>query len=638
MAEQTIPVPGASAQGPVAPIADIPRAQIPLQPDTGPTPGSEPTPQMPAMGTQPTAPGGAAPLPAKPKMTFGSVAHSAFNVLKNTMNQQPTEWAVNPTTGKLEAKPGEPDSRTSIFKHILAGALIGGATAQQAHNQNPQMGFGGGVVAGGAGQMARAEQQKEKAQQQARLDFQQKQEQQKLDQDKLQSQATIAHLNADTYARSVEAAQHSYEASKALGEIGRDVSSWFENVPDMPKPTILNQNQVHDYIKSHPNAQAEKYFINLGPINERIDANGQINFDQQFAAYDVDPSKPIPVNKNMIDRLADSSELEKKYGNLREVLTGKSSIDFYHLSALLRQQSEVIKSRVQDHGTALKLGEEENVAKASTLDFAVKQAQLDNENLSREVHKFELQGEKAKLAAAQQIRGAAGRWDKAVSAARKSGVPEDQAFQMAFRNMSPSDTYIMQTKWEADRKNSMLVVHEIKPDAYGKYEPGEYEAKQDALAEVNQYQSLISIAAGVGSGPRGIKVPSSQTMKDIADRHTDGFVENPDKWLVYDPTLPVQKDQDPVSWVTPDQGKAAVGLGAIRVMPPEAQAAALATNWSTVPANKAVVVKPGGKTEVMDVSEAQEQARQHKAQIIQKPEPPQPTDEQKFSRLKPNMY
>jgi hypothetical protein len=158
----------------------------------------QPAPQVPPMG----AAGLGGPVPQPPQQqtppqpnqheTMGRV----FSALMGNRPQYSVDANGNTVETQVPQKPGQ------IFRSILAASLLGGAAGADG---NPQQGFMGGLVRGGAAGIRENQQQNQQAQQQAQQQFknqqaaqQEQREQSRTDVENQVSQATLANMHAQT--------------------------------------------------------------------------------------------------------------------------------------------------------------------------------------------------------------------------------------------------------------------------------------------------------------------------------------------------------------------------------------------------------------------------------------------------------
>ena len=165
---------------------NVPGGTPPPVPTIPQNPPGLTSPELPLSSGAKAAMPPVATLPAPavaPQQSKGSMMGKLASSLFNTMNTRETQWQPD-ANGEMQPVAGPKMSGTSIFKHILAGAILGGASAQQAHAENPYMGAGGGAVAGAAGVQKHGEQMTEKAKEDAQRAYQ-LQQQKKLEEQRL---------------------------------------------------------------------------------------------------------------------------------------------------------------------------------------------------------------------------------------------------------------------------------------------------------------------------------------------------------------------------------------------------------------------------------------------------------------------
>lgn len=114
-------------------------------------------------------PGAVTPPAKKP-----GIAGRAIGSILGALYGPRTQTRVNPD-GSTSQVPAPPPSKGMIFRHILAGMLIGGAAAQQEHNRNPYSGVGAGVVTGAGAEMQDERNQAQLQRNQAVQDFERQQ-------------------------------------------------------------------------------------------------------------------------------------------------------------------------------------------------------------------------------------------------------------------------------------------------------------------------------------------------------------------------------------------------------------------------------------------------------------------------------
>ena len=113
---------------------------------TGPAPTSAVTP--PTFQNHPqNQPAPAVPAPNPAAVAKVSRLAGLGHMVEQLFTGKETQYSVDPATGKTVATQ-IPESPGSIFRHVLAGAILGGAAATA--RPNPNVGIVGGMTTGGA--------------------------------------------------------------------------------------------------------------------------------------------------------------------------------------------------------------------------------------------------------------------------------------------------------------------------------------------------------------------------------------------------------------------------------------------------------------------------------------------------------
>jgi len=143
------------------------------------------------------------------------------------------DYRVNPETGQQEAyevpqKPGD------LFRHILAGALIGGAAAKGTNSVLTGFSRGG---AAGIEANREADQQR---QQRAQKDFANKQVLDKAAQEKLESAANHEHWNKEQLLHERDANLRDSEFLEKQNENSQQLQKWAQEAGGIPAPITGN--------------------------------------------------------------------------------------------------------------------------------------------------------------------------------------------------------------------------------------------------------------------------------------------------------------------------------------------------------------------------------------------------------------
>ena len=201
---------------------------------------------------------------------------------------QSTSYQIDPQTGQTVATQ-TPNKPGAFFKNILNSAILGGAAAEEAHNKNPYMGFGGGAVSGGAGAIQDARQQDILKRQQAQEQFnnqqkaaQEQREQQGFDTEQQVRKAQIAQANAETYRTNVLTQGDSLKQHTDVAAIGQQHFSDYDKAGLQPVVKDVPESQMQEMMKNRPGASTldwEATGVKMG-----VGPDGQPTYEYSYTA------------------------------------------------------------------------------------------------------------------------------------------------------------------------------------------------------------------------------------------------------------------------------------------------------------------------------------------------------------------
>jgi len=265
-------------------------SMIPVNPNEVELSESPVVPAVPSAGVSPLAGGlpisqkstEPIPIPSAPGLArrgatrLGQLATSLLGAIEGPQTRPQIDEKGNMTQVPVEQnRPGQ------IFRHMLMGALLGGAAAQEEHNKNPFMGFGGGFAVGGKAAVQQQEKQKEQQKTQAKEDWMRDQEKQK-------NYATNALMNSQTHHFLMLSSGLSLEQHDKLLEGDQVLTDALAKAGVMPDPTIpvMTESELVKYLQNPENAK--KYASHRGLIVGRspvTDAAGNLSYEFKLAFY-----------------------------------------------------------------------------------------------------------------------------------------------------------------------------------------------------------------------------------------------------------------------------------------------------------------------------------------------------------------
>lgn len=302
----------------------------PVSVQTQPPTSNATVPQQPVQS--------APPPPAQQAIThdtlFGRMAKTLLGTAQN--------YTVDPKTGNTittpqEQKPGQ------LFRSILAGALLGGAAAQQSHNRNPNMGFGGGVVTGGAANVYDARQQDQLRRDQAQQQFQNQLTAQKAEQESDEAKthqqlmkANIANANLQTLRLNQLIQGTSFDQHQEIAAAGKAQIQPYLDAGMQPVVSDISESQMAQYMKDHPGATALDW-EHTG-TKTVLDANGNPHFESTLTAFD--PKGTVKISRATYDQWK-SDGVFKRFPEYEDILKPGKSLTAQQYVAVKRNADGV---------------------------------------------------------------------------------------------------------------------------------------------------------------------------------------------------------------------------------------------------------------------------------------------------------
>jgi hypothetical protein len=193
----------------------------PSAPQSPPTPTPAPGAQSPQPATRPTPP----PTPAQQI----DAHHNMLGRVASALLGKQIDYRVNPSTGLQEAyevpqKPGD------MFRHILAGALIGGAAAKGTNS------ILAGATSGGTAVMQANQAQARQRQAQAQQNFANQQGLDRAAQEKIQAAAQAEHWNKEQLLHERDANLRDAEFIDRQNENSNQMEKWAQEAGAIPAP------------------------------------------------------------------------------------------------------------------------------------------------------------------------------------------------------------------------------------------------------------------------------------------------------------------------------------------------------------------------------------------------------------------
>lgn len=317
---------------------DIPQ-QSPRAFDVGATPNG-PNPLGGAGAPPPTA-GAPAPSPVRPPApnpAAADVAHhySLGRAVKSLFGTE-RNYSVDPATGKMseeetQAKPGQ------IFRHMVAGVMLGGAAAEKGKAKS----FLGGAAQGGAAVVEHDEAQDKIKQDSARKDFEQglqakrenREEQQSNTQQDLM-RAQIAMHNAQTLRENQLTQHENFKMHEETASSGKTQIQPYLDAGASKIYSEVSESDMNEILKSNPNAvhllwEPTGTTTGTGP-------DGKPTHELTYSA--VDPKGKVKVTDANIKQWKQAG-LDKIYGSSFETLKSGKELPVNEYMAITHAEQE----------------------------------------------------------------------------------------------------------------------------------------------------------------------------------------------------------------------------------------------------------------------------------------------------------
>jgi hypothetical protein len=345
-----------------------------------PTPGPIPAPAMegaPAVPAQAPQVGAASSQP-QPTPEMHAVAHqNVVNKLVSGLLGNQTTYQVDPQTGKTVAverpqKPGE------LFRHILAGAILGGAASTGGGG-----GLGEGAVRGAAAGLQDLRQQDQQKQAQAVKDFEQKRQQQQdaLKQKEFESEqkvrdAQIAHFNMETLRTNQIMQGEDFDQHEKVGNAGKVQLQPYLDAGLTPKYENVKEGELPALIQANPNAQNLLWLHTGTTVN--IGQDGKPHYESTLTA--IDPKGKVPMTAAQLEEFK-SVGMDKVYPELKDIKPGRE-LDAMQMLSLQHQYQKLYSAKQQQTKDAADINYKnaeaaKNLAEASHFRQMAKQAGLE---------------------------------------------------------------------------------------------------------------------------------------------------------------------------------------------------------------------------------------------------------------------
>lgn len=280
--------------------------------------------------------------------------------------------------GQVKAVPVK-QTPGSLFRNILAGAIIGGAAGS--HARGPSGGFLPGLAMGGEAAMQHDRDMNTERYNRARQGIKDQQEQEKLDLERQEADTRQKLANAQMALTNSEVVKNfqliqgsSYELhDKMVKDFAPEVEA-YTLAGIKPVATGLKESEAQQWVKDHPGVSS------MRPVATGIvpytDKNGTKTFETTFSLY---PNKGISLTKNLIDQMNKNGMNDMYPGWSEHIQPGSPSANYdaVQWSTLMQQYHDAMGKHLQQQVEEAKIAEANGLIKEHAAQTALAYAQAD---------------------------------------------------------------------------------------------------------------------------------------------------------------------------------------------------------------------------------------------------------------------
>lgn len=240
--------------------------------------------------------------------------HKALQSLMGTSTQY-QQTPNGPVAQQVQNKPGQ------LFRSILAGAIMGGAAGEEAHNQNPYGGFMGGFAPGAKAGIQNQQQQGQQAKQDAQQQWQnqltankEQREQQSAATEEQVRKAQIAQANMETLRLNGLIQGEGFLRHQQVADAGKNQIKPYVDAGLEPVVQGLSETDHEQYIKDHPGASSLDWEATGTKLGSSPD--GKPTWELTYTAYD--PKGKITVPKSTYNQWSEDGLFDRfpEYGSV----------------------------------------------------------------------------------------------------------------------------------------------------------------------------------------------------------------------------------------------------------------------------------------------------------------------------------
>jgi len=398
----------------------------------------------------------------------------AWKAIQSLLGGDSVEYSQDPNTGQMTAntvkqKPG------AIFRHILAGAILGGAAGSGGQT------FAQGAARGAGAGMQNAERQDELARQRARqqaTDIQQAQRNQREEQAFLTEQeyrkAATAAENAKTYEANLIAQNTDYEMHDRMVKNGAAASSVYSEAGVEPTYKDISEDKMHQLMASTPGAVA----VDWEPTGmiPHVDKDGRVIHQLTYSGYETD--KKVPLTASFVKSIQDSVKGTAAADRYADLKPGRE-VSVKEMMNMKGEAQSAFNLKMANDKAQAELDKEKGILKVQDSEIARNKAEANHANA--EAAKSKDERSEAKTAAAQSKAA----WANLEEAQKKGG---------SLKDLSAGDVRtIAADSAKAEQSLNTQLSNMVKAN---EQDPGSVPKDQidDVLAQLSSVRNVLSVS------------------------------------------------------------------------------------------------------------------------------------------------
>lgn len=495
MADATTPVSNPNLTGPVT----GPNLSPPVETEASPIASTSDMPNLPPSGR--TVP---APTPqAQPPDHHGWFGRGVKSILGAMYGAPNVQYRVN-DQGQTEAiatptKPGD------IFRHILAGAILGGAAGAG----SPSLVQGG--ARGGEAVQERALTMDDRARAQAQQEYQnrlrageEQRAQKGFETEQDYRKALIAQTNATTMKENQLLQNSSYEYHQKVADAGKAITKVYDDAGISPVYKDVSESDMHNLIQKNNIVSLHWEPTGVKAVKR---PDGTVGFEEVYSAYDS--SAKVRLTPELVDMMKKAG-VDKYSPNWASVLKPGYELTPAQFIALKDQFKQSFM--------------EQQALQKGRLDVEKEKADINRTKAEASKYWSEVSDQKEAKTKAAATERAMANWNKETAGGLSSAD--------AFAKLTPGDQTVISESMTGILRNLDTAVNDVSKRLDQTFDTSAKQALQSELNDlVGRRDSLVRMATGqfvkpAAAGAEAAAPPAAPRAISASDVIAGGLSES----------------------------------------------------------------------------------------------------------------